>query len=463
MRQTAKVTIVGGGLAGTEAAWQCARRGVPVELHEMRPRRPTEAHATDRLAELVCSNSFGSTTPYSASHQLKEEAARLGSLVLAVARECSVPAGSSLAVDRERFAATVTRLIESEPLVRVVRDEVTEIPPEGVTVVATGPLTSPSLAERLGRLVGAESLYFYDAISPIVSADSLDTSRMYFASRYGKGSADFLNVPLTETEYDAFVDDLLAAEVVLPHDFEEARYFESCLPIEVIASRGRKTLAFGPMKPVGLDDPRTGRRPYAVIQLRAENRHRTAFNLVGFQTKLKYGEQLRVFRKLPGFAQAEFLRLGSLHRNTYLDSPKVLDATLQLRRAPAVLVGGQLTGTEGYLESVSTGLLAGWNAARLVLGRSPLRLPEATMLGGLLMEITRPDRKHFQPMNANLGVYPPLEVPVRDKAVRNRLFSERAMRDLESWLGGIDERAPERLVPLTMPVGERAASVVPAQ
>lgn len=434
MRQEGKVVVIGGGLAGSEAAWQLASRGVAVDLHEMRPHRPTEAHTTDRLAELVCSNSFGSLSPFSASAQLKEEATRLGSLVLGIAKASSVPAGASLAVDRERFAEAVTETLSAHPFIRIVREEVTSLPSEGIVVIATGPLTSPSLSEQIAALVGARSLFFYDAISPIVSADSLDTSLMYFASRYGKGSADFLNVPLTEAEYDSFLSDLLTGEVVLPHDFEEARYFESCLPIEVIASRGRRTLAFGPMKPVGLDDPRTGRRPFAVIQLRAENRYRTAYNLVGFQTKLKYGEQLRVFRKLPGFGQAEFLRLGSLHRNTYLDSPRVLLPTLQLRASPRVLVGGQLTGTEGYLESVCTGLLAGWNAALLATGKEPLRLPETTMLGGLLSEITREDREGFQPMNANLGVFPPLEPPTRDKAIRNQRYSERAMRDLEGWV-----------------------------
>lgn len=426
-----QVTVIGGGLAGSEAAWQLAKRGIAVSLYEMRPTRPTEAHKTNQCAELVCSNSFGSLSDHSASRILKDEISSMGSLILETAREFAVPSGASLSVDRDKFSRAITLALESHPLIRLHREEVSVIPEKGIVIIATGPLTSPSLTSSLQHKVGGTSLYFYDAISPIVSADSLDLSKMYFANRWDKGeSKDFLNIPLTQEQYDTLVDDLLSGEVVLPHNFEEEKYFEGCMPIEAIAARGRKTLAFGPMRPVGLRDPSTGKRPAAVIQLRTENEHKTAYNLVGFQTKLKYGEQLRVFRKLPGLENAEFLRLGSMHRNTYLNSPQVLKPTLQLRNDERVFIAGQLTGTEGYLESSATGLFAGLNAARLARGENLLTLPDTTMLGALLKSISDPTRIPFQPMNANMGVLPPVreegDKKKIDKAVRNERMSRRS-------------------------------------
>ena len=428
--------VVGAGLAGSEAAWQLATRGIPVTLLEMRPSRMTEAHVTHQCAELVCSNSFGSDAPNSASRILKDEMQSLGSFILRTARQAQVPAGASLAVDRDLFSAGVTSSLEALPnITREVR-EVTEIPllrENEVLVIATGPLTSRPLCEAIARLVGAGSLYFYDAISPIVSADSLDLEKMFFANRYNKGeSEDFLNVPLSREQYETLVDDLLAGEVVVPHDFEEEKYFEGCMPIEAIAARGRKTLAFGPLRPVGLFDPKGAPRAHAVIQLRTENRHRTAYNLVGFQTKLKYKEQERVFRKLPGLEKAEFLRLGSMHRNTFLNSPAILSPTLQLRSSPRTFVAGQLTGTEGYLESAATGLLAGMNAARVLTGEAPIILSPVTMLGALLTAITDPTRGNFQPMNANIGVLLPLETAVKDKQARNAAFAKRSLESLLS-------------------------------
>lgn len=431
---TDKLTIIGAGLAGSEAAWQAARLGVQVDLWEMRPVRMTEAHLTPQCAELVCSNSLGSESDHSASRILKDELQALDCKLLELARASKVPAGASLAVDRAEFANRVTELLEAEPNVTLKRGEMTALP-EGVCIVATGPLTSPALSAELGALLGGDSLYFYDAISPIVSTDSLDLDKMYFANRYDKGdTADFLNIPLTEAQYEELMDDLLAGDVVLPHNFEKEKYFEGCMPIEAIVARGRRTLAFGPMKPVGLDDPKTGRRPHAVIQLRAENRDRTAYNLVGFQTKLKYGEQLRIFRKLPGLENAEFLRLGSMHRNTYIDSPRHLRPTLQLRKAERVHIAGQLTGTEGYLESIATGWLAGQNAARQIRGHAPLELPREMILGSLLQKICDEDTKKFQPTNVNMGLFPPLVPPIRkDKKKRNEAHSLRSQSRLEQW------------------------------
>lgn len=431
-----QLTIIGGGLAGSEAAWQAAEAGITVDLYEMRPVARTPAHQTDHFAELVCSNSFGSDSPNSASRLLKDELEALGAFVLGKAREACVPAGASLAVDRLRFSESVTAALQAHPNIRVHRQEIPALPAEGTVIVATGPLTSQALAADLLKRVGGESLYFYDAISPIVSTDSLDLSKMFFANRYDKGeTADFLNIPLTKEQYETLVADLLSGDVMVPHDFEEERYFESCMPIEALAARGPKTLAFGPMKPVGLTDPKTGRWAYAVIQLRAENRFRTAYNLVGFQTKLKYPEQQRIFRKLPGLENAEFLRLGSMHRNTYIDSPRVLAPTLQLRQDPRVFIAGQLTGTEGYLESSATGLLAGKNAARLLNGESPLQLPADTMLGALLAAITDETKKNFQPMNSNMGILPPLPQRSKDRPARNAAMTARAKESLAGWLG----------------------------
>jgi methylenetetrahydrofolate--tRNA-(uracil-5-)-methyltransferase len=429
-----RVTVIGAGLAGSEAAWQLAERQIPVTLYEMRPTKMTQAHVSPDFAELVCSNSLGSDTPHSASRILKEELELLGSFVLRSARHCQVPAGNSLAVDREKFSAHITEVLEKHPLVEIRREELTSLP-DDLAILATGPLTTAPLTEALAQRLGEKSLYFYDAISPIVSADSLDFDKMYFASRYGKGEPDFLNLPLSETQYDEFLNELLGAEVVLPHDFEEERYFESCLPIEALASRGRLTLAFGPMKPVGLSHPKTGQRAFAVIQLRTENQFRTAYNLVGFQTKMKYKEQERIFRELPGLESAEFLRLGSMHRNTYVDSPRHLLPTLQLKKFPKLFVAGQLTGTEGYLESSATGLFAARNAAHLFKGEPMETLPRGTMLGALLSAITQPDRSPFQPMNVNMGILPPLSVPIRkDKQRRNAAHADRCLSEMRNFL-----------------------------
>ncbi len=429
-----KVTVIGAGLAGSEAALQIATRGVEVDLFEMRPKTPTPAHQTPHFAELVCSNSFGSDGAGSASRMLKDELTALDAQVLASARKAQVPAGNSLAVDRDVFSKEVTRLVETHPKITIHREELTALPEEGMVVIATGPLTSDALARDIAERVGAGGLYFYDAISPIVSAESLDMSKLFKANRWDKGdTADFLNLPLTEEQYNTLIDDLLSGEVMLPHDFEEERYFEGCMPVEAIAARGRKTLAFGPLRPVGLHHPVTGKRAHAVIQLRTENKFFTAYNLVGFQTKLKYGEQQRIFRKLPGLENAEFLRLGSMHRNTYLDSPRVLMPTLQLKCDPRLLLAGQLTGTEGYLESSATGWLAGTNAARLALGEAPIVLPSDTMLGALLVAITDESKENFQPTNSNIGILPPLAEPIRDKKLRYLAYAERSAASLENW------------------------------
>lgn len=426
------VIVVGGGLAGSEAAWQLARRGIPVLLYEMRPQRQTEAHRTDRLAELVCSNSFRSASLDAAVGLLKEEMRRLGSLVLAAADRTSVPAGAALAVDRDLFAEAVTRAIAECPEITVVREELREIP-EGLCLIATGPLTSPALSYALQELLGQKYLYFYDAIAPIVTADSIDRSVVFAASRYGKGGEDYLNCPMTRDEYYAFVDALLAAEKVPVRDFERCIYFEGCMPIEEMARRGRDTLAFGPMRPVGLIDPRTGERPYAVVQLRQDNAAATLYNMVGFQTKMTYPEQRRVFRMIPGLEKAEFVRLGSLHRNTFINSPRVLEPTLSLRRRPRTFIAGQLIGVEGYVESAATGLLAGLNIARMLAGEPCVVPPPTTALGALLAYVTDPRRKDFQPMNANYGLFPPLPGRERGREKRERL-ARRALHDLEEWM-----------------------------
>lgn len=438
------VRIVGGGLGGAEAAYQLARRGVSVELYEMRPHRMTEAHATGNLGELVCSNSLRSSLLTAPAGVLKEEMRRLDSLVIRVAEGNRVPAGSALAVDRELFARALTQLVEALPKVRIVRQELREIPP-GIVILATGPLTSTALSQHLATLLGSEHLYFYDAISPIVTAESVGMTVAFRASRYEKGDDDYLNLPLTREEYYHFVDALSIAERVPTHSFERFVPFEGCMPIEEIADRGKETLTFGPMRAVGLIDPRTGQRPYAVVQLRQENQEKTLYNLVGFQTKMTYAEQRRVFAMIPGLENAEFVRLGSLHRNTFINSPQHLCPTLQWRQRSNLFFAGQMTGVEGYIESAATGLLAGVNAARLIAEEPPVVPPSTTALGALLRYITDPERKSFQPMNVNFGLLPPLSEPLRKKA-KKEMMAQRALADMEAWFRNTE--GGEAFVPL---------------
>ena len=437
------VIVVGGGLAGSEAAWQLAQRGVRVALYEMRPVKYTPAHFTDRLAELVCSNSLGSSLIDRASGLLKEEMRRMGSLILAAADKARVPAGAALAVDRERFAEEVTRLIEAHPLIEVRREEVTRVPTERPTIIATGPLTSEALTEDIRRLTGEEYLYFYDAMAPIIEADSINMEICFRASRYGRGEqeeGDYINCPMTEEEYRRFVRALVEAETIQLRDFEreDKRFFEGCLPIEELAKRGEDALAFGPLRPVGLIDPRTGKQPYAVVQLRQDNLAGTLYSMVGFQTNLKWPEQRRVFRMIPGLENAVFVRMGQMHRNTFINSPVLLKPTLQFRRRPDLFFAGQITGVEGYVGNAGTGLLAGINAARLVQGKEPIVLPRETMLGALCWYITHADPKTFQPMKANFGILPPLPRRIRSKKKRNQAYVERALRALEAILPKIE-------------------------
>src|SRR5450631_3730376 len=430
---TDKVTIIGGGLAGCEAAWQAAGRGIAVTLHEMKPEKFSPAHHLPGLAELVCSNSLRGDSLENAVGLLKEELRRCGSLVMEAAEATRVPAGGALAVDRQLFSDYVTRKVTTHPLIRLEQGEVCSIPASGTVIIASGPLTSDDLATALTGLTG-DRLYFYDAIAPIVSADSLDMDKVFAASRYGKGDGDdYLNCPLDEAEYLRFVDELLKAEKVLARDFEKIVHFEGCMPVEEMAARGVETLRFGPLKPVGLADPRTGYEPYAVIQLRAENRERTQFNLVGFQTKLTWPEQRRIFRMIPGLEQAEFTRLGSMHRNTFINSPALLLPTQQLKRDPRILFAGQITGVEGYVESAGSGFLAGITAARLAQNLPPGDVPPPeTALGALMAHITTADSRHFQPMNVNYGLFPELDGRIKKKEKRQRL-AERALTALEPW------------------------------
>src|SRR5213594_3673403 len=406
------ITVIGGGLAGCEAAWQIARHGERVRLYEMRPVRPTPAHRTDRLAEIVCSNSLKSDQPYNASWLLKEELRMLGSILIEVAYSVRVPAGSALAVDRERFASRVTEVISGEPNIEMIREEVTEIPKQGIGIIASGPLTSASLSESIRQFCGSDHLYFYDAISPIVDADTIDHSRIYRASRYGKAADDYLNCPMNEQQYEAFYNAVMSAEGVAIHDFEEAYYFESCLPIEELARRGRDTLRFGPMRPVGLDDPATGRMPHAVVQLRQEDLMQSSYNIVGFQNHLKFTEQRRIFRQIPGLENAEFLRLGQIHRNTYINAPLTLLPSMAARRDPRVFFAGQLAGTEGYIENIASGFVAGINAVRTNRGEDPLVLPAETAIGALCRYVSSP-QKQFAPMNINFGLLPEIDIPRR--------------------------------------------------
>jgi len=437
--------IIGGGLAGSEAAWQAAERGLNVTLYEMRPRVQTGAHETEHLAELVCSNSLGSNLPDRASGLLKEECRRLGSMLLECAEAASLPAGAALAVDREIFARRVTERIEAHPRIKIVREEMTEIP-DAPVIVASGPLTSPRLSESIAALNGAEHLYFFDAIAPIVSADSINMEIAFRASRYDTGEqdeGDYINCPFTKEEYETFVAALQTAERIELRAFEDAirtgvkagTFFEGCLPVEIIAERGAQSLAFGPMRPMGLRDPRADKRPYAVVQLRQDNLAGDLYNLVGFQTNLKFPEQKRVFRLIPGLERAEIVRYGQMHRNTFIASPKVLRPTLQHQMRDDLFFAGQVTGVEGYMGNIATGLLAGWNAARVLSGESALELPQTTMLGALCHYVTHADLRDFQPMKANFGILPPIESSKRLKGRdRARVHSERALAELENFL-----------------------------
>src|SRR5580765_7233238 len=442
------VRVIGAGLAGSEAAWQCARRGIAVELCEMRPARSTPAHQTSDFAELVCSNSLKSDSENTAPWLLKEEMRLAGSLLLEIARASAVPAGHALAVDRTVFSANVTEAVSREPLITVRREEIAAVDPNQITVIATGPLTSDSLAAEIGRLGDSANdadgsrpgvsaphrLFFYDSISPIVEADSIDREKVYLAARYDKGTADYINCPMSKEEYDRFYDALVAAESVEERDWEKLNYFESCLPIEEIARRGRDTLRFGPMKPVGLRDPRTGRQPHAVVQLRQENLRADSYNLVGFQNHLKFGDQARVLRMIPGLENARFLRYGQIHRNTYINGPTLLRDTLQMKAHPRVLFAGQICGVEGYVESIATGLMAGVHAASLVAGADPVAPPRASAFGSLMHYVTQADPRNFQPANITFDLLPELEKRMRDRKERHRLQCEAALLAFDRWV-----------------------------
>lgn len=426
MRDKGPVIIIGGGLAGSEAALQLAKMGVRVKLFEMRPKVMTPAHKTGLFGELVCSNSLKSTNPLKAQGLLKEELKTLNSFLLEFAYKTQVEAGEALAVDRNKFAEMVTEAIENNPLIEVIREEVKEIP-EGICIIASGPLTSPSLTESLMEITGEENLYFYDAISPIIYAETIDMGKVF---KGGRGGDDYLNIPLKREEYKNFVKELRNAVKVKPHPFEDEKYFESCLPIEVLAERGEETLAYGPMKPVGLKIK--GERPYAVVQLRKENKEGTLYNMVGFQTKLTISEQKRIFRTLPGLEKAEFARFGSIHRNTYINSPRLLNQDLTLKKRRNIIIAGQLTGTEGYVECIATGVIAGINAVRILEGKPTVCPPETTMIGALLKYISSASPDNFQPMNANFGLLPP--VNERGYEEKRRKMMERSLRDLKNWL-----------------------------
>jgi len=441
-----KVNVIGGGLAGVEAAWQAARAGAQVRLFEMRPGKQTPAHRTDKLAEIVCSNSLKSDEQGSAPYLLKEELRRAGSLVMEVATATRVPAGAALAVDRHKFAELITKEIENNPNIELVREEAKEIPEDEITIIATGPLSSDTLTAEIMKLTGSDQLYFYDAIAPIVSADSVDRSVAFLAARYGKGGDDYLNCPFNEGQYAIFYDALINAQSVPLQRFEDTRWFEACLPIEELARRGVDTLRFGPMKPVGLVDPRSGREPYAAVQLRQENLMADAYSLVGFQNHLRYGEQARVLRLIPGMEQAEFLQFGQIHRNTYICSPRVLAATMQMRERPNIFFAGQITGVEGYVESVAMGWLAGVNAARLSLGRALIRAPQLSAVGALARYVSRTETKNFQPVNITFALLEPLANEerrrVRRKRDRHQLQVNLALKEWDAWLQENQQQRP---------------------
>lgn len=427
------INVIGAGLAGSEAAWQIANRGVKVRLFEMRPVKQTPAHHTDKFAELVCSNSLRADTLTNAVGVLKEEMRKLNSIIIAAADACAVPAGGALAVDRHEFAARVTSMVKGHENVTVMNEEVTEIP-EGPTVIATGPLTSPALSTKLKELTGEDYLYFYDAAAPILEKESINMEKVYLKSRYDKGEAAYLNCPMTEAEFDRFYEALVTAETVPVKEFEKEVFFEGCMPIEVMASRGKKTMLFGPMKPVGLDDPRTGRRPYAVVQLRQDDAAGTLFNIVGFQTHLKWGAQKEVIQLIPGLEDAEIIRYGVMHRNTFINSPKVLKATYQFRDQEELFFAGQMTGVEGYVESAASGLVAGLNAARLVRGETPVEFPAETAIGSMAKYITTANPNSFQPMNANFGLFPELPVRIKNKQERNLQHASRALETIQNFV-----------------------------
>ncbi len=426
-----RVTVLGAGLAGSECAWQLAKRGVPVRLVEMKPLKMSPAHHSADFAELVCSNSFRGDRLTNAVGLLKEEMRRLDSLILAAADKARVPAGGALAVDRDLFSAAVTKEIENEPNIEIVREEVTAVPREGVVIVAAGPLASEALSADIAGLCGAP-LSFFDAAAPIVTAESIDMRRAFVQSRYEKGGDDYVNCPMNKEEYEAFYAALVSAERVILHDFEKDGVYEGCMPIEVMAARGENTIRFGPMKPVGLKDPATGHRPWAVLQLRKENAAGTLYNLVGFQTNLKFGEQQRVFSMIPALKNAEFVRYGVMHRNTFLKSPGLLTPAYAVKNRPSLFFAGQITGVEGYMESAGSGILAGINAARFILGEAPLVLPETTMLGAMSRYVADETVTDFQPMGAAMGLLPPLEERVRDKKLRYAMLAQRALADLEN-------------------------------
>ena len=424
------VNVIGAGLAGSEAAWQIANAGVAVHLYEMRPTKKTPAHHTNQFAELVCSNSLRGNSLQNAVGVLKEEMRRMNSVIIHSADETSVPAGGALAVDRDTFSATVTEKLRNHPLITVYEEELTAFP-EGITVVATGPLTSEGLAKTIKEFNGSDGFYFYDAAAPIIEKSSINFDKVYLKSRYDKGEAAYLNCPMTKEEFEVFHKELVNAEVAPLKEFEKEKYFEGCMPIEVMAARGEKTMLFGPMKPVGLEDPKTGKRPYAVIQLRQDNAAASLYNIVGFQTHLKWGEQKRVFQMIPGLENAEFVRYGVMHRNSFMNSPELLEPTYQSRKDSRIFFAGQMTGVEGYVESAASGLIAGINAARLANGEELVVFPRETAMGSMAYYITHAEGKHFQPMNANFGLFPELPERIRDKKVRYESLANRALESLE--------------------------------
>lgn len=426
-----KINVIGAGLAGSEAAWQAAEAGVAVNLYEMRPKKTTEAHHTNNFAELVCTNSLRGNNLTNAVGVLKEEMRRLNSVIISSADQTAVPAGGALAVDRDDFSELVTKRVKEHPLVTVIEEEITEIP-EGITVIATGPLTSEPLSKAIQAFNGSEGFYFYDAAAPIIDKSTIDMDKVYLKSRYNKGEAAYLNCPMNEEEFYAFREALVNAEVAPLKEFEKEKFFEGCMPIEVMASRGPKTMLFGPMKPVGLEDPKTGKRPYAVIQLRQDNAAASLYNIVGFQTHLKWGEQKRVFRMIPGLEQAEFVRYGVMHRNSFMNSPELLQQTYQSRKRDDLFFAGQMTGVEGYVESAASGLVAGINAAKLAKGEEPIIFPQETTIGSMAYYITHAEGKHFQPMNANFGLLPELPERIKDKKSRYEALANRALTALEA-------------------------------